>query len=51
VDDQQPRDLVEFAKTVHWKQKGEVVNLGVVVQEGRGFFSRLGVVAYPVRVR
>lgn len=51
VDDQQPRDLVEFAKTIHWKQKGDSVNLGVLVQEGRGFFSRLGVVPYQVRVR
>jgi len=51
VDDQQPRDLVEFAKLVHWKQKGDTLDLGVVVQEGRGFFSRLAVAPVKIRLR
>lgn len=51
VDDQQPRDLVEFAKLIHWKQKGDTVELGIVVQHGRGFFSRLALAPVRVRVR
>ncbi len=50
-DDQQPRDIVEFAKLVHWKEKGDSVALGILVQQGRGFFTRLGIATVRVKVR
>ncbi|MCS7337375.1 MAG: trypsin-like peptidase domain-containing protein [Verrucomicrobiae bacterium] len=51
IDGRQPADLIEAAKIIYRKQRGETVRLGVVVQERRGnfIFSRTGTVELPVR--
>ena len=50
IDGQTPSDLVGFAKIVHGKAQGDLVRLGVVVQQRQGnyVFYRQGVVDIPI---
>ena len=51
VDDFQVNTVVDFARIVHRKAKGETVKLGILAREGRGFFSRYVVAPVAVKAR
>ncbi|MSU34589.1 MAG: PDZ domain-containing protein [Pedosphaera sp.] len=51
VDDIQVSTVVEFARIVHRKAKGETIKLGILAREGRGFFSRYVVAPVLVKTR
>lgn len=51
ADDFQISTVVDFARIVHRKARGETIKLGILAREGRGFFSRYVVAPVLVKTR